>query len=107
MTACACMGPQGNDPVCPCRMRAMGLVPHDIWTPEKVAELDEALRCMKLKELPLSGGIPAGQIFTLSVAYSNGAPGSEGDNGPCPCGNEVIQYDNNTGGAFCVGECPE
>ena len=42
-TACACMGPQGNDPVCPCRMRAMGKEPYNIWTPEKIAELKKVL----------------------------------------------------------------
>ena len=25
MTACACMGPQGDDPVCPCQMRAVAV----------------------------------------------------------------------------------
>ena len=42
-TACACMGPQGNDPVCPCHMRAMGKEPTNTWTPEKLKELDNAL----------------------------------------------------------------
>lgn len=40
---CACMGPIGNDPECPCRMRAKGLTPTEIWTPEAKAELDAAL----------------------------------------------------------------
>ena len=43
---CACMGPQGDDPHCPCEMRQKGLEPTDPWTPEKVAELKEALRNM-------------------------------------------------------------
>lgn len=43
---CACMGPQGNDPMCPCQMRNAGLEPHNSWTPEAIAELDAALgRC--------------------------------------------------------------
>ena len=43
MSACACMGPQGKDPVCPCRMRAMGKEPHNNWTPEEVERLNKAL----------------------------------------------------------------
>ncbi len=41
--ACACMGPIGNDPHCPCLMRSKGLTPTTIWTPEAKAELKEAL----------------------------------------------------------------
>lgn len=41
---CACMGPLGNDPHCPCVMRQKGLEPTNIWTPEVIAELQEALR---------------------------------------------------------------
>lgn len=41
---CACMGAQGNDPLCPCAMRAAGLVPTQIWTPEKREELEQAMR---------------------------------------------------------------
>jgi hypothetical protein len=30
---CACMGPQGNEPHCPCKMRRMGLdSPASKWT---------------------------------------------------------------------------
>ena len=43
MLACACMGPQGNDPMCPCEMRASGLEPHNSWTPEKIQELKDVL----------------------------------------------------------------
>ena len=39
MIACACMGPQGNDPVCPCKMRALGKEPTGAWTPEEVEQL--------------------------------------------------------------------
>jgi len=42
MNPCACMGPIGNDPECPCRMRAKGLTPTPIWTPEAKAELKAA-----------------------------------------------------------------
>lgn len=35
---CACMGPNGDDPYCPCEMDRRGLVATDPWTPEKVAE---------------------------------------------------------------------
>ena len=38
------MGRQGNDPLCPCLMRQAGLTPTPIWTPEKVAEFEEAMR---------------------------------------------------------------
>lgn len=44
MTICACMGPIGDDPECPCRMRAKGLTPTPIWTPESLAELEAAFR---------------------------------------------------------------
>ena len=40
---CACMGPQGSDPVCPCQMRAQGLQPYNGWTPEKIEEFEKAL----------------------------------------------------------------
>ena len=40
------MGPQGNDPVCPCAMRRQGLQPYDGWTPEKIKEFQEALSKM-------------------------------------------------------------
>ena len=43
-TFCACMGPQGADPLCPCEMRRAGLEPTPLWTPEKRAELEEAMR---------------------------------------------------------------
>lgn len=36
---CACMGPVGADPHCPCKMRSMGLEPTNLWTPKKVEEL--------------------------------------------------------------------
>lgn len=44
LSACACMGPIGEDPYCPCRMRQMGLEPTLIWTPEARARLDAAFR---------------------------------------------------------------
>ena len=45
------MGPQGNDPVCPCQMKNRGLEPHNNWTPEKIKELHEALSsCFNWKE---------------------------------------------------------
>lgn len=43
---CACMGRQGDDPFCPCVMRQKGLEPTDPWTPEKVEELNKALKEM-------------------------------------------------------------
>lgn len=44
MTVCACMGPQGSDPVCPCRMRAMGKEPSNQWTEEDRYRLTEVLK---------------------------------------------------------------
>ena len=44
MSMCACMGPQGNDPLCPCRMVAAGLKPTPIWTPQKKEELLAAFK---------------------------------------------------------------
>lgn len=43
---CACMGRIGDDPYCPCEMRSRGLTPTNLWTPEKIAELDRALASM-------------------------------------------------------------
>jgi hypothetical protein len=43
VTACACMGPIGNDPYCPCVMKQRGLEATNLWTPEKIAELDAVL----------------------------------------------------------------
>ena len=37
------MGPQGDDPVCPCAMRKQGLQPHNSWSQEKIEELEQAL----------------------------------------------------------------
>lgn len=50
MNMCACMGPIGDDPHCPCRMQAMGLTPTEIWTPQARAELDAALRVIIERE---------------------------------------------------------
>lgn len=43
---CACMGPIGEDPYCPCKMKQEGLTPTELWTPEKKAELESALSRM-------------------------------------------------------------
>jgi hypothetical protein len=52
LSACACLGPQGGDPFCPCEMSRRGLKATNIWTPEKVAEFDAALRkAIKEKKL--------------------------------------------------------
>lgn len=40
---CACVGPQGNDLHCPCRMRQKGLEPNNAWPVEKIAELHTTL----------------------------------------------------------------
>lgn len=40
---CACLGPQGNDPVCPCQMQQQGLVPSNQWTEDDKKELHRAL----------------------------------------------------------------
>lgn len=43
ISACACMGPQGNDPVCPCAMRQRGLEPANGWTSGEVEKLHEVM----------------------------------------------------------------
>lgn len=43
---CACMGPQGNDPVCPCKMKAIGEEPHNSWTLEEIERLKNELSKM-------------------------------------------------------------
>lgn len=43
---CACMGPIGDDPMCPCAMRNAGLTPTEIWTPEKKAEFEAVMAKM-------------------------------------------------------------
>lgn len=50
MSTCACMGPQGNDSLCPCAMRAAGKTPTEIWTPEKIKELEEVMTLIFAKE---------------------------------------------------------
>ena len=40
---CACMGPRGNDPVCPCMMKSRGLEPSNPWTEEAKQRLHQAL----------------------------------------------------------------
>lgn len=47
---CACMGPIGDDPYCPCGMDQRGFVATNAWTPEKLAELDRVLDEYELKE---------------------------------------------------------
>lgn len=49
MATCACMGPQGNDPLCPCAMRRAGLTPSNQWTDAKILELETTLKDL-LKE---------------------------------------------------------
>jgi hypothetical protein len=49
ISMCACMGPVGNDPHCPCAMRQRGLEPTNTWTPEKLAELDRAMAKLRRK----------------------------------------------------------
>ena len=43
---CACMGPQGNDPYCPCTMVNMGLEPSFKWEDEDKQRLEAALKTM-------------------------------------------------------------
>jgi hypothetical protein len=56
--ACACMGPIGTDPYCPCVMEQHGLVPSSTWTEEERAALNKALNEMfgwkDLKREPIS-----------------------------------------------------
>jgi hypothetical protein len=40
---CACLGPQGLDPVCPCQMRQQGLEPSNQWTEDDKQRLHQAL----------------------------------------------------------------
>ncbi len=44
---CACMGPVGDDPYCPCSMRAKGLVATRVWSPEEEAYLEQAFRTIQ------------------------------------------------------------
>lgn len=45
MAICACMGRQGNDPLCPCAMRAAGLTPTVFqWPPEDRERLKAAMQ---------------------------------------------------------------
>lgn len=45
INVCACMGPQGNDSECPCKMKAKGLQPTG-WTEEEKERLTYALSKM-------------------------------------------------------------
>lgn len=40
---CACMGPQGNEPYCPCGMRSRGLATSANWTQEEIDAMQKAL----------------------------------------------------------------
>ena len=53
MNFCACMGPMGSDPHCPCKMKELGLPCSNAWTPEKIAELDAALAKYSNEEVVL------------------------------------------------------
>jgi|688.fasta_scaffold108894_4 hypothetical protein len=45
LTICACMGPQGEDPVCPCAMLREGKHPsYRLWTTTDEKALIDALR---------------------------------------------------------------
>lgn len=41
---CACMGKQGNDPMCPCKMISAGLKPHNNWTEEEIKRFKYSLQ---------------------------------------------------------------
>ena len=41
---CACLGPIGNDPFCPCMMREKGFTPTEIWTSDKIEEFNSVLK---------------------------------------------------------------
>lgn len=43
---CACMGPQGDDPYCPCEMEQKGLPCSNMWTDEDKVNLHAALSKM-------------------------------------------------------------
>lgn len=68
MTACACMGPQDGQPVCPCRMK-MGDIPGQQW-----------VRFEQLEGGPITTGWPPAVLMQddsreLSKALSN-TPGA-------------------------------
>ena len=46
LSLCACMGPRGNDPHCPCKMYALGLEPTPVkpMTEEEREELKAAFQ---------------------------------------------------------------
>ena len=50
LSACGCMGPQGDDPLCPCAMRRAGLTPSNVWTAEKKQDLYSVLEKLKRED---------------------------------------------------------
>lgn len=46
MSPCACLGPIGKDPYCPCKMRQNGLEPTNMWTQEDIKNLSDAVEKM-------------------------------------------------------------
>lgn len=68
MNACACMGPQGSDPVCPCRMKN-GDIPGQQWV--RFPELERALSPVAdwVAAIRRAGGIVHGDgnIFFTNV----------------------------------------
>lgn len=43
ISLCGCIGKVGDDPYCPCGMRSRGLTPTNLWTDEKITELNRVL----------------------------------------------------------------
>lgn len=52
MSVCACVGPIGSDPVCPCRMREMGLSPTNQWNQQNIKSLHDKLRLYQPESKP-------------------------------------------------------
>jgi hypothetical protein len=48
INVCACMGPQGNDPECPCKMKELGLQ-SSVWTQEQIDIINQEAKEMLSK----------------------------------------------------------
>lgn len=82
MALCACMGPQGSDPLCPCQMRAAGREPTPIWKPGDKEKLQRAMEVLLERE----DEEEKSEYCECGAAHSI----DEEDSGQCDCCGGII-----------------
>lgn len=71
MSLCACMGPQGDDPVCPCKMRAAGKKPTSYWNDESREQLRQAFVRIQYVEEKMNLDTAIQKLTVANVANCN------------------------------------